>query len=165
MNCVLSIEGVLSNATGDVIQSGTFVYRALKSMGRVILVTEMSRTMAEGWLMINNVRDYDDLIDSGYQIDPDEELRSRQLDVVRAKGPVMLYVEADPKYAEMGLQKGLTTLLFSESIYSHLTFRPDRPKVARPWDEIVAERTRQQAMLATDDRANAKDFDTAGIWE
>lgn len=165
MNSVISIEGVLSNATGDPIQKGMFIYRALKMMSRVVLLTEMTRSQAEGWLLVNNVRDYDDLIDNSYQLDPSEELRSRQIDVVRSKGPVMLYVEADPGYAEMALRKGLTTVLFVESLYAHLTFRPDRPRQARPWDEIVAERTRQQAMLASDSRASVADFDSTGLWE
>lgn len=163
MNSLVSIEGVLCNPTGDLIKQGLFVYRSLKMMGRVMLVTEMNRQQAEAWLMINNIRDYDELIDNSVVVDPHESLRSRQIDVARAKGVITIYVEADPEYGSLGLSKGLTTMLFAESLYSHLTFRPDRPKTARPWDEIVSEKTRQQAMLATDTRVN--DFDPTGLWE
>lgn len=162
MNFVISVEGVLSDATGDLQQKGLVIYRALKSLGRVTLLTEMSKVRAEGWLMINNVFDYDDLIDNSVLLDPDESLRERQLKVVMSKGPVSLYVEADPDFAAEGLRRGITTLLFCETLYSHFKFRPDVPKTVRPWDQVVAERVRQQAMIAADKRTSAAEM---GTWE
>jgi hypothetical protein len=162
MNIVVSLDGVLSGPTGDLVQKGLIVYRAFKQMGRVVLLTEMPLQRAEGWLMINNINDYDDLIDSSVEIDPHEDLRERQLEVVMSRGPVSLYVDSDPQRSTLALSKGISTLLFAESEYAHFRFRPDVPKSVRPWDEVVAERTRQQALIATDKRAQPVEM---GLWE
>jgi hypothetical protein len=162
MNIVVSLDGVLCGPTGDLVQKGLIVYRAMKAMGRVVLVTEMSRQRAEGWLLINNVIDYDDLLSDSVEIDPKDDLRDRQLEVAANRGPISLYVEADPQRAATALARGLTTLLFVESEYSHYAFRPDASKTVRPWDEVVAERTRQQALKATDPRVRPAEM---GTWE
>jgi hypothetical protein len=162
MNIVLSLDGTLCGPTGDLVQKGLIVYRSFKSMGRVILVTEMPLQRAEGWLMINNINDYDDLIDSSVEIDPHQDLRERQLQVVLSRGAVSLYVDAHPERAAMALKKGISTVLFVESEYSHFKFRPDVSKTVRPWEELVAERNRQQALIATDRRTAAAEM---GTWE
>jgi hypothetical protein len=162
MNIVLSLDGVLSGPTGDLVQKGLIVYRSMKSIGRVVLVTEMPRQRAEGWLMINNINDYDDLVDDSVVIDPAQDLRDRQLSVILSRGPVSLYIDADPDRASLALKRGMATLLFAESEYSHFKFRPDVSKSVRPWDEVVAERNRQQALIATDRRTSAAEM---GTWE
>lgn len=162
MNIALSLDGVLCGPTGDFIQKGLIVYRAFKSVGRVVLLTEMTRQRAEAWLMLNNIGDYDDLIDPSVEIDPEQDLRERQLEVMSSRGPVSIYIEADPTRAAAGLRRGIPTILFVESEYAHYGFRPDAPKTARPWDELVAERTRQQALLATDRRVLPAEM---GLWE
>jgi len=162
MNIVVSLDGVLSGPTGDLVQKGLVVYRAFKQIGRVVLLTDTTTQQAEGWLMINNINDYDDLIDSSVVIDPHQNLRDRQLEVVMSRGPVSLYIDSDPERATQGLRKGISTLLFAESEYAHFRFRPDVPKSVRPWDEVVAERTRQQALIATDKRAKPAEM---GVWE
>lgn len=162
MNIVVSLDGVLSGPTGDLVQKGLIVYRAFKQIGRVVLLTELTTQRAEGWLMINNIVDYDDLIDCSVEIDPHQDLRERQLDVVMSRGPVSLYVDSDPHRSTLALTKGLATLLFAESEYSHFRFRPDVEKKVRPWEELVAERTRQQALIATDNRAKPAEM---GMWE
>lgn len=162
MNIVVSLDGVLCGPTGDLVQKGLIVYRAFKQMGRVILLTEMTTQRAEGWLLVNNILDQDDLIDSSVEIDPQQDLRERQLEVVLSRGPVSLYIDSDPERATLGLKKGISTLLFAESEYAHFRFRPDVPKSVRPWDELVAERTRQQALIATDPRTRAAEM---GTWE
>ena len=91
MNIVVSLDGVLCGPTGDLVQKGLVVYRAFKSLGRVILLTEMTTQRAEGWLTINNIPDYDDLIDCSVEIDPKQDLRERQLEVVMSRGPVYLH--------------------------------------------------------------------------
>lgn len=162
MNIVVSLDGVLCGPTGDLVQKGLIVYRAFKQMGRVILLTEMPTQRAEGWILVNNVVEPDDLIDCSVEIDPKQDLRERQLEVVLSRGPVSLYIDSDPERATVGLKKGISTLLFAESEYSHFRFRPDVPRSVRPWDELVAERTRQQALIATDPRARAAEM---GVWE
>jgi hypothetical protein len=153
MNIAFAIDGVLRTPTGDFIQRGLVVYRAFKSLGRVVLMTDLDRERAEGFLLVNNIFDYDDLLTEEVRVNPDQPTRERQLEVIMNRGPVSIYVEADPDFATHGLHRGLTVLMFSDSPYSHYAFRPDAPKTVRPWDQVVEERNRQQAMLATDKRA------------
>ena len=152
MNTVLSLDSVLRSDTGELILNGIPVYRAFKAIGRVTLLTGLDRRTADAWCMTNNVMDYDDMIDASVLLDPDEPLRHRQLDVARTRGRVDLYVDADPAYVAEGMRRGLTSLLFNDPSYARPEFRPDAPKAVRRWDEIVAERTRQQAMIAADSR-------------
>lgn len=158
MNIVLSIDGVLRSAAGELVVDGLFLYRALKNIGRVVLLTEEDRQMIEVWLMQHNLADYDDLIDESVSVDPKEPLRFRQLDVARSKGVVHFYVDANPSYVAEGLRRGMTSILFNSPDYVRPEYQPDSKKSVRPWDEIVAERNRQQALKAADVRLKNKDF-------
>lgn len=158
MNIVLSVDGVLRSATGELIVDGLILYRALKNIGRVVLLTEEDRQMIEVWLMQHNLSDYDDLIDETASVDPDEPLRFRQLSVARNKGVVSMYVDANPSYVAEGLRRGMTSILFNCPEYVRPEYQPDRVKGVRPWDEIVAERNRQQALKAADVRLKNRDF-------
>jgi len=68
-----------------------------------------------------------------------------------------MYVDADPTVVAEALRMGITSLLFSSPQYSRPEFRPDAPKEIRRWDDIVSERTRQQAMKAVDARFSNQD--------
>lgn len=152
MNIALSVDGVLRNDTGDVIYGGLAVYRAFKFVGRVTLLTSLDSRAITAWSVINNVSDFDDIIDSSVEIDPSEPLRFRQLSVMRSKGTVDLFIDSNPAYVAEGLRRGIDSLLFSTPAYARPEFRPDAPKGVRPWGELVDEITRQQAMKAADRR-------------
>lgn len=152
MNIAMSLDGVIRSDTGDLIPNGLIVYRGFHSLGRVILLTELDRTRAEAWCVLHNMSDYDDLIDDSVTVDPHEPLRIRQLHVARSKGPIDFYVDASPRWAAEAFRMGMTSMLFSHPSYARPEFRPDAPKGVRPWDELIAERTRQQAMIAADRR-------------
>lgn len=152
MNILLSVDGVLRNDTGELIPDGLIIYRAMQVLGRVVLVTEENRTHVEVWLMLHNLADYDDLIDSTVCVDPDENVRFRQLSVARSKGGIALYIDSNPSYVAEGLRRGITSLLFSCPEYSRPEYRPDAPTGIRKWDDLVAERTRQQVLRAADVR-------------
>lgn len=158
MNIVLSLDGVLRSDTGDLVTDGLFMYRSMKVLGRVILLTSMDRQMAEVWLMMHNMSDYDELIDSSVALDPSEKLRHRQLAVARTRGEITMYVDADPSMVAESLRLGITSLLFSSPQYSRPEFRPDAPKGVRRWDDLVGERTRQQALKAADYRLQQDDL-------
>lgn len=152
MNIVMSLDGVIRSDTGDLIPSGFIVYRGFHSLGRVVLLTELDRTRAEAWCVLHNMSDYDDLIDDSVALDPDEPLRLRQILVAKSRGPVDFYLDADPTWVAKALEMGMTALLFSHPTYARAEFRPDASRGVRPWSELVAERTRQQAMIAADKR-------------
>ena len=82
--------------------------------------------------------------------------------MARAKGAVHLYVDADPAMVAEALRLGIPTLLSSSPSYARPEFRPDAPKGVRRWDDLMAERTRQQAMLAVDHRVKQE---SGGTWE
>lgn len=152
MNIALSVDGVLRSDTGEVIYGGLAVYRAFKAVGRVTLLTSMDQRAFVAWSVINNITDYDELIDSSVEIDPREPLRFRQLSVVRSKGTVDVYVDSTAEYVAEGLRRGINSLLFCAPSYARPEFRPDAPKGVRPWSELVDEITHQQAMKAADRR-------------
>jgi hypothetical protein len=160
MNIVMSLDGVIRSDTGDLIPSGLIVYRGFHSLGRVVLLTELDRVRAEAWCVLHNLADYDDLIDGSVAIDPEEPLRLRQIHVARSRGTVDFYLDADPVWVAKAFSMGMTALLFSHPSYARPEFRPDAPKGVRPWDELLAERTRQQAMIATDRRLNKDELVT-----
>lgn len=158
MNIVLCLDGVLRDATGGLVLDGIPVYRAMKQIGRVVLITDMDRPTAEAWCAINGLSDYDDLLGVEVLLDPDETLRHRQIARARALGQVHLYVDGDPSAVAEALRLGIPTLLSSTPSYARPEFRPDAPKGVRRWDDIVAERTRQQAMIAVDRRVKQDEY-------
>ena len=157
MNIVFCLDGVLRSETGDFVSDGLILYRSLHTVGRVVLLTSLDRTAADVWLMLHNLSDYDDVIDSSALLDPAENLRTRQLQVARSRGSIDFYVDADPGMVAEAFQQGITSLLFSIPKYARPEFRPDAPKGIRKWDDIVAERTRQQAMKSADSRIRNDD--------
>lgn len=152
MNITMSMDGVLRSETGDLIPEGLIMYRAMKVVGRVILLTSLDQKLADIWLVMHNMADYDDLIDNSVVVDPDEDLRLRQIAVSKTRGPIELYIDSDPATVAEALKQGMPTCLFSSPKYARLEFRPDAPKGVRKWDDIVAERNRQHAMKAVDKR-------------
>ena len=158
MNIALCMDGVLRGDTGDLIADGLIVYRSLRSVGRVVILTSLDRQAAEVWLMLHNLSDYDDLIDESVAIDPEEPLRMRQLSVARSRGTVDVLVDADPEVVAEGFRRGMTCLLFLVPKYARPEFRPDAPKGVRKWEDMVAERTRQQAMKSADSRMKDDDL-------
>jgi len=157
MNIVFSLDGVLRGGAGDLVTDGLLLYRSMKVLGRVVLITEMDRPLAEVWCMMHNLGDYDDLLDPSVLVDPAENVKYRQIAVARSRGPITMYVDADPTVVAEALRMGITSLLFSSPQYSRPEFRPDAPKEIRRWDDIVSERTRQQAMKAVDARFSNQD--------
>lgn len=157
MNTVLSLDSVLRSDTGELILTGIPVYRAFKAVGRVTLLTSMPQQSAEVWCMVHKLNNYDDLIDNSVALDFEEELKFRQLSVARTKGSIDLYVDGDPGVVAEAMRRGIPSLLFSTPQYIRPEFRPDAPKKIRRWDDLIAERNRQQAMIAVDARARGGD--------
>jgi hypothetical protein len=152
VNVVFALDGVLRNDVGEVVLDGIPVYRAFKAVGRVILITELERKAAEAWCAINHVFDYDDLLGPEVTVDPDEPLKHRQIAAARQRGQVHMYIDGDPAMVAEALRLGIPSLLLSSPSYARPEFRPDAPKGVRRWDDLMAERTRQQAMKAVDYR-------------
>ena len=160
MNTSIAMDGVLRGDTGDLIIDGLMVYRAFKVLGRVTLFTDLPRSMAEVWLIMHGMPDFDDLIDSSVRIDPKEPLRYRQIAVTRSNGPINMYIDADPSVVAEAMRLGIPTMLYSSPQYVRPEFRPDAPKGVRKWDDLVNERSRQQAMKAVDPRLKDEEFST-----
>lgn len=158
MNTVLSLDSVLRTDTGELILNGIPVYRAFKSVGRVTLLSSMDGKSTEVWCMVHKLNNYDDLIDNLVVIDPDEPLKFRQLSVARTKGTIDMFVDGDPAAVAEAMRRGIPALLFSSPQYVRPEFRPDAGTGVRPWDELMAERSRQQAMIAVDERARTSDL-------
>jgi hypothetical protein len=158
MNIVMNMTGVLRSDTGEFLPDGLIVYRAFKSIARVVIISDMERKNAETWMAMNKMPDFDDLIDSNVNLDPDEQLRSRQIKVARTRGSIEFYVDADPMMVAEAMRLGIPAILVTTPAYIRPEFRPDAPKGVRPWGEIVAETNRQQAMKAVDYRIKDPDL-------
>ena len=157
MNIVISMEGVLRKATGELITDGLILFKAMKAVGRVVVLTEMPRDMAEGWMAMNHLDDFDDLIDVTAGVDPAENLRIRQIHHARSRGRVDYYIDADPRMIEEALRLGVCSLMFVSPEYRRPEFMPDAGNGIRPWDDIVAETTRQMAMKAAGKQRASED--------
>ena len=157
MNFVISLEGILRGDTGDLIPEGLIMYRGFHTLGRIVLITDLPQDLAKVWLMMHNLSDYDVLLDNSVSVDPEEPLKQRQLAVARTRGPVNMYVDADPGMVAEALRLGITAVLFSSPKYARPEYRPDAPKGIRKWDDIVAERTRQQVLKTVDTRLSIDD--------
>lgn len=162
MRYTVAMAGVLQDPTGDPIRAGVLLFAALAQSGRVVILTDSDADTTEAWLLVHGVKHVDEIIDKNVRLDPSEDLRTRQVRYARSRGQIDFAVEADPIRAAATLEMGVPVLLFAPSVYSHFAFRPDAPKTARPWDEVVAERTRQQTLLDEDRRVLPSDW---GAWE
>lgn len=157
MNTVLSLDSVLRSDTGELILDGIPVYRAFKAVGRVTILSSSDAQTTEVWCMIHKLNNYDDIIDNSVVVDPAEPLKFRQLSVARTKGVVNMFVDGDPAVVAEAMRRGIPSMMFSSPKYVRPEFRPDSSKTVRPWDELVAEKTRQQAMITADARAHQSD--------
>lgn len=158
MNTVLSLDSVLRSDTGELILNGIPVYRAFKAVGRITVLSSMDAKTTEVWCMVHKLNNYDDIIDNSVVIDPAEPLKFRQLSVARTKGTVDMFIDGDPGVVAEAMRRGIPSLLFSSPAYVRPEFRPDAGKGVRPWDELMAERNRQQAMIAVDERTKSNDL-------
>lgn len=154
--CMIALEGVLANHTDAPINEGLVLYQLLAQQYRLVVVTEWTQEQAERWLQQHRLNTHALVL-----CRPDDDtvgtaLRVWQLERLRASGDhIALLVDSNPGAAAAGLHHGINTLLFAHPKYMRPDHRPDSPKGARPWEELVGEITTQQRLHDEDTRRQA----------
>jgi len=153
------VEGILRQPNDNsVIIPGLLIYKSLVKDHRVSLIIDSAaKSKVQYWLLSNSLVDhigeiYWDDIDS----EDTAERRLAQVGRLKANGPLSLVYESDTSAATKLLNAGIPTMLFLHPQYTHPEFRPGHTSEATPWNELLAEKIRQQEARMTDTRL--KDF-------
>lgn len=150
MNVLMALEGVLRSTSGIPIREGISLYRLLCPAHRVVLCLDGPSAEVERWLHLQGLNLHDHIADDRIGL-VGMDLRSRQIAVERAMGPVDLLIDPSPDRCSTGLEMGITTLLFLQPRYIRPEFQPKRDRGLRPWAQ-VSEALEQQRLLEQDPR-------------
>lgn len=149
------VEGVLRQPNdSSAIISGLLLYKSLVQNHRVSLIFDSSnKERIQYWLLMNSLTDH---VGEIYWEEQDSEdvkkRRIAQLGRLKKNGPVSLVMESDMDAAAALFNAGIPTMMYLHPIYTHPEFRPGYTAGPTPWNELLAEKIRQQEARATDTR-------------
>lgn len=166
---LITIDGVLAHqgdedsfAASKVIEEGALIYRAFTSIAKVALLSlqnyESDRTKVEYWLQVHGLTDHVWLLFDPWPTDVNRSV-DMVVNEVRRSGGLGLAVESDSRRAARLLHHGVSVSVLGRPEYTRREFRPDVPRTARPWEEVIEELDEQRAINSEDDRITA---DVAG---
>jgi hypothetical protein len=99
----------------------------------------------------NKIVDFDLVLDSSVGLEG-EDLVERQLSVARAKGPIDLFITANPEHWVYAFNHGIPCVMFGVPAYQRVEFRPDAPKRVRSWNQVVEAIEKQNEARTKDAR-------------
>jgi hypothetical protein len=142
MTALVSLDGVLRTEVGNPIHEGLKLFRVLAPSYRVVLATDGTKMEAEHWLRSNMISGYADIIDntSGYE---GQDLRIRQLDIMKTLATVELFVDSDVDRCALAFKSGITSLLFASPKFVRTK------RQVKPWEELKTELERQKEFRAS----------------
>lgn len=149
------VEGILRqpNDSSSII-SGLLVYKSLVKDHRVSLIIDTAaREKVQYWLLMNSLTEHVNEI--YWEVgDPEDVVERRLVQIarLRTQGPLSLVYESNTSVAARLLEEGIPSFLFLHPQYTHPEFRPGHTSEAKPWNDLLAEKVRQQEARATDDR-------------
>lgn len=151
------VDGVLRqpNDSSPII-SGLLVYKSLVKDHRVTLIIDSAnKERVQYWLLMNSLTDHTGEV-YWEEADSDDvcDRRIAQIGRLRKNGPLALVYEANTDVATRLLNAGVPTFLFLHPQYTHPEFRPGYTNEPTPWNNLLAEKIRQQEARATDTRLN-----------
>lgn len=147
MTVLMAVDGVLRQAGGGPLHDGFLLYQALSGDHLLILAVDGPTREADNWLRVHGLQLHSQVIGDEVSYG-DDDLRARQIAVVRSKGRLDLLVEPDPDRVAAAVRQGVTSLLFAHPRYSRPEFSPDAPKrKRRSWQSIKDELNRQQNIV------------------
>lgn len=142
------LDGVLRKDKTAPIRQGLLLYKALVDKQRVVVLCE-KKDDAERWFKENKLTKIDDIVSlEDSPVDTEYDL----VEHIRSRGNITMVVTPDVELATQLLEKGVNTILFLEPKYIRPEFRPDIPRGAKVWANLVAEMDRQQGLIETDNR-------------
>ena len=149
MNILFNLDGVLSSESGEPNRAGVVLYYALNAAHRVAIITSRDKSDAEHWLQSHGIINYDDIIGKEMHLEG-EDLKKRQFVVSRSRAPIEMYVDADPSMCAWVFEhQSIPTILFSNSSFIPVSFRPDAPTAVRKWSDIEEAITRVNLAKST----------------
>lgn len=152
MHIVVDLDGVLRGFRNDEpIASGILMTGALSAYNQITFITELSEARVKQWLNENKVVDFDNIINSSVHLEG-EVLKERQIRFARARGPIELFITANPTLWAFAFEQGIPSLMFGIPGYLRAEFRPDAPKAVRAWGDIEAAIAKQNALMTEDAR-------------
>lgn len=152
---VITVEGVLRTMVGNrIIPEGARLYKALKSVGQVVLITASEASLLERWLELEGLPKADNIMDELSGLDD-------YGDVLRTLRGVWHYnvdmvVDSDPDYVALALDRGYNTVLFTHAQYAHPDWRPDSAKKVS-WADFVGRIESDLTIRANDKRLQDKE--------
>lgn len=151
MQIVVEIDGVLMGANDAPIATGVLMVGTLTVYNRMTFLSSGSSAETQRWMNQNKVVDYDLVLDNSVGLEG-EDLVERQLNVARTKGPIDLFITANPDHWVYAFNHGIPCVMFGVPAYQRVEFRPDAPKRARSWDNIVEAVAKQNEIRTKDAR-------------
>jgi|SRR6267142_256441 len=149
------VNGILRQPNdSSVIIPGLLIYKSLVKDHRVSLIIDSgAKEKVQYWLLMNSLTDH---VNEIYWENTDSEdtatRRLAQITRLRKQGALALVYESDTEAATRLLQAQIPTMLFLHPQYTHPDFRPGRKDEPTPWNNLLAEKIRQQEARATDTR-------------
>jgi hypothetical protein len=141
MTALISLDGVMRTEVGDPIHEGLKLYRVLATSYRTVIATDGTKEEAEYWLRSNLIKGYADILDNTRKFEG-EDLRLRQLKIMRVEGVVELFIDSDVDRCAKAYSSGVTALLFSSPKFVRTK------REVKPWDELKVEVEKQQELRA-----------------
>lgn len=151
MQIVVEITGVMKTEDETPIPTGVLMVGTLTVYNRMTFLSSTSSAETERWMNQNKVVDFDLVLDSSVGLEG-EDLVERQLSVIRAKGPIDLFITANPDHWVYAFNHGIPCVMFGVPAYQRVEFRPDAPKRVRTWDQIVEAINKQNEIRTKDAR-------------
>jgi len=128
------------------------LYKSISEKERVVLLGD-DKAEIDRWMKQNNLASkLDDIIDYKPSGVNNSELKYRQVEYARSKGPVEYVITDDIELSKDLLEKGVCVYLFLHPKYFSHKFRPDRPVGVKAWDQIIEELDKQQKLYEEDNR-------------
>ena len=149
------VEGILRqpNDSGSII-SGLLLYKSLVKDHRVTLIFDSSnKEKIQYWLLTNSLTEH--IGEIYWEIADPEEVGARRISQIgrlRSSGPLSVVFESDTTAATALMNVGIPTFLYLHPQYMHPEFRPGHTTEPTPWNQLLAEKIRQQEARATDTR-------------
>lgn len=151
MTILVALDGVIRSEANTPIREGRILYDALVKDGRVVLLCNDEKELAEHWLTQYGVRGYAGILTPSVTLTDNDPIRPRQIAVARSMGRVDMVVDADPAVISHCIDIEVPSLLFMHP----KTTRPAwRPEERRTWGDIEAALERQkekEARVVPDD--------------
>lgn len=151
MHILVDINGVLRGQNEEPIATGVLMVGTLSVYNQLFFMADLSAAELKQWVDVNKIVDYDMLVDNSVRLEG-EDLAHRQIQVVRSRGKVDLFITNNPSLWAYAFDQGIPSVMFGVPAYTRAEFRPDAPKRVRAWTDIEESVKKQNALRTQDAR-------------